>query len=149
MKVTALFFTIVFASAFIGGIDGATIRAASSDEESEVSLFENENKQNPVHSQRKLLFGFGSSISLDQILELFTPVLAAVIQSGLRANLDGTSLDAEFRQDLSNVDVAPGCSTPASLTYDLGTLLGLETFQIESMELVPGPPSTMLSCSFS
>lgn len=95
-----------------------------------------------IQSQRKLLFGL---LNMDSIMDALTPVLERTIQETIRSNVNNVDLRMDFHQDLANLDVAPNCTTSASMDYKLGMLRGLDGFQIDSMELVPGSDSLDLS----
>ena len=85
------------------------------------------------------------TLDLDQIMEAFIPMITELLQSILSTELEQTMIANNVTQTLADVELAPGCTGDVAVSYLLGELQGLDSFEIESVELVPGTESLDLS----
>jgi hypothetical protein len=128
MKFSTCFVSVLFLAA-VWLTEAGQLRRGSSEES--------------LSNRRQSRFGV---LNIEDVMNGFSPVLASVIQSTIASNLNNVDLGLDFRQDLANLQVAPNCTSTASVDYRLGLLRGLNGFQIDSLELVPG--SDRLDMSF-
>ena len=85
--------------------------------------------------QSRLLF---RRFDINRAIDVFQPILNRLIQSVLSSNLENVNLGIDLTQELANLELGPNCTAAASLTYLLERITGLESFQIDSVELIPG-----------
>lgn len=88
---------------------------------------------------------FGQTLDMDQIMEAFMPMITELLQSILSTELEQTMITNNVTQELAGIELAPGCTGDVAVSYILGELQGLDSFEIESVELVPGTESLDLS----
>ena len=128
MKITAMFSTIAAALVVVDKSFIAATTAPLRGSRDDAGLLGNAN-------ERSLLF---TSITLDQIVSAFTPVLEASIRAALDANMDPTNVGLTFTQELDSVVLSETCTGSATVTYTLGDLTGFGTYVMDSMTAVQG-----------
>ncbi|CAB9517405.1 expressed unknown protein [Seminavis robusta] len=137
MKLAKTFLLSLLSVFVLGQCKGAGVRALA-DGTPSASAKDADNR-------RRLFVPFFSPVTINDIIEQFIPTLNALIQSTLASNLDNVNLGIDFSQFLAGLDVAVNCTADGTVQYNLGSLTGLGSFQIESLELVPGTESLELS----
>lgn len=130
MKLLSIFLSVAL---LCGLTDAELLRSPSSDKTASTPTAEN---------QRRLFF---RSININQIIEALLPALNAAISNTIASNLNDVDLRVDFIQNLANLNVGPNCTATGLVDYHLGTLSGLDEFQIDSIDLVPGTDSLDIS----
>lgn len=123
----------IIATSFLGYSEGSLLRS-----------------RNHVE-QRELWFGGGgaggdaTTSNLGRIIDSFTPLLERFIQTAFTGgSFDEVDVGLHATQILEDLDFAD-CTADGTLAVDVGKMIGMNSFRVDSVELIPGTESLDIS----